>query len=223
MRVHEVGITRCSGAFILGTSELFIYKCLTSRRRLDLPSSFFYLDFSLPFSGRVIYARPGYTAVAVARGYRGGRVTRGGPRNQSAKEGSREDELSRCLSNEPLLLQRSRCYEKERHLRHPQASKKRRETKTGIERGEGEKERKRKCARESRRNDFVELTLSHCAEARSDRGAENIRERAQLLPVPFRVTYILCSVLIFTVDLSPSAFCIFPNSVLTLSDGTSGG
>lgn len=85
----------------LGTSELFIYKCLTSRHRLGFSRLLSRLLF---FSCRVIYARPGCTVVGVARENAG--------EDQSAKEGSREDELSRCPSNEPLPLQRNRCYEK---------------------------------------------------------------------------------------------------------------
>lgn len=50
----------------LGTSELFIYKCLTSRHRLGsprLPSRLLFFSFSC----RVIYARPGCAVVGVAR------------------------------------------------------------------------------------------------------------------------------------------------------------
>lgn len=120
MEIHEAEITRRCGAFIQRTSELFIYKCLTSRHRLGTLFSFFHLNFPLALSFslfcRVIYARPGYTVVVAARE----RKEVGGNgeerKDQSAKEGSREDELSRWPSNEPSSLQRDRCYEKRKIL-----------------------------------------------------------------------------------------------------------
>lgn len=59
------GVNAMLWSIYLETSELFIYKCLTSRHRLGFPRLFSrFLFFS--FSCRVIYARPGYTVVGAA-------------------------------------------------------------------------------------------------------------------------------------------------------------
>lgn len=59
----------------------------------------------------------------------------------------------RCPFNEPL--QRNRCYEKGRNLRHPQIKKRKK------------KETEKESKKESRKNGFVELTVSYCAGVKS--------------------------------------------------------
>lgn len=126
----------------LERSELFIYKCLTSRHRLgplllppsQLPS-FFPLSYSLVLS---LLSR-NLRATWVHHGRcskRGGKEEQGNGeerKDQSAKEGSREDKLSRCPSNEPSPLQRGRCYEKRKTVATSANRKKKREPTEMVE------------------------------------------------------------------------------------------
>lgn len=128
----------------LRTFELFIYKCLTSRHRLGSPSLLFF-----SFSCRVIYARPGCTVVGVARGNAGEDRTK-----VQRKEAERTNfrvarPTSRCRCNVTVV------------------TKKEKSLATAIKKKKKEEEENGKSKEESRKNDFVELTVSYCTGVKS--------------------------------------------------------
>lgn len=104
----------------LGTSELFIYKRLTSRHRLGSPRLFIRLLVFF-FSCRVIYARLGCTVVDVAR------ENEGNAMQDRTKVQRKEAERTNFRVGRPTSRCRcNRCYEKGKDLRHPQIKKKER-------------------------------------------------------------------------------------------------
>jgi len=95
--------------YLEGTSELFIYKRLTSHHRLGSPRLLTRL-LVFSFSCRVIYARPGCTVVCVARQNGVMRGRRTGPKCKGRKPRGRTFALpvQRAVAIAPLLRKRKK-------------------------------------------------------------------------------------------------------------------
>lgn len=144
----------------LGTSELFIYKCLTSRRRL---ASFFLLLsrlFSLFLLSSNLRDLGIYRCRCSKQGAKEGKVGKDDRTKVQRKEAERTNfrvarPTSRCRCNVAVVTKK----EETRDIRKQK------------------KKEKRESRKESRKRvDFVELTVSYYAEVKSDH-SENALER----------------------------------------------